>query len=367
MTSINEGTVGKSRRRAGLRAVALTALLVSGATTPLSAEALFQGRQFPVGGSDCVVVTDLNADGHQDLVTAGRSSDDVTVLLGNGDGTFGAAVSFHAGNSPSCVAVGDFNADGNPDLVTANRDSDDASILLGNGDGTLSPGASFGVGEWPQSLAVGDFNADGHQDIVVGNRFSRPTVLLGTGDGAFYANLFPQNVRLESLAVGDFNSDGRQDLATTRGSGVVLYEGIGNGLFYLAAILDVGPGATSVVVGDFDADGREDLAVGHERSPGSVTVLRGNGDGTFDAGLSLPSGEWTASVAVGDFNADGFQDLATANQDGVKVLMGHGDGTFGAPELFFFASSLPPSSFLSFLSLFSFFFLLLDYGHISVS
>ena len=88
------------------------------------------------------------------------------MLLGNGNGTFGAKQSFATGANPSSVAVGDFNGDGKSDLVTADYGSDTASVLLGNGNGTFGPKQSFATGAGPYSVAVGDFNGDGVSDLV---------------------------------------------------------------------------------------------------------------------------------------------------------------------------------------------------------
>ena len=102
------------------------------------AGALFLGQKFPVGIRPLsVAVADLNGDTVPDLVTANFRSDDVSVLLGNGDGSFQAAVAFAAGDGPFSVAVADLDGDSVPDLVTANIDGDDVSVLLGNGDGSF--------------------------------------------------------------------------------------------------------------------------------------------------------------------------------------------------------------------------------------
>ena len=115
-----------------------------------------------------VAVGDFNGDGKLDLAVANEGSDNVSILLGNGDGTFQAAVDYGAGTDPDSVAVGDFNGDGKLDLVVANDDSNNVSILLGNGDGTFQAAVNYGVSA-PSSVAVGDFNGDGKLDLAVAN------------------------------------------------------------------------------------------------------------------------------------------------------------------------------------------------------
>ncbi|MGH8395367.1 MAG: FG-GAP repeat domain-containing protein, partial [Pseudomonas sp.] len=102
----------------------------------------------------------------------------VSVLLGNGDGTFQAARYFTGGSFPLSVAVGDFNGDGLADLAVANNGSGNVSVLLGNGDGTFQATRNFGAGSGPRSVAVGDFNGDGAQDLAVTNSGSNNVSVL---------------------------------------------------------------------------------------------------------------------------------------------------------------------------------------------
>src|SRR6267143_783252 len=140
----------------------------------------------PIGGATSVAIADLNADGKLDLAVTGSSS--VSVLLGNGDGTFGAKTDFTTGPGPASVAIGDLNADGKLDLAVANYSSTSVSVLLGNGDGTFGPKTDFATGPFPVSVAIGDLNADGKLDLAVANlNSSTVSVLLGNGDGTFGA------------------------------------------------------------------------------------------------------------------------------------------------------------------------------------
>src|SRR5215510_11042985 len=173
--------------------LSLQILILAGSAQAQNVSFLVSG-QFGAGPDPVsVAVGDFNGDGVQDLVVANSGdfdSGNISVLLGNGDGTFQAAVNFGAGNNPSSIAVGDFNGDGVQDLTVAHGffGSNSVSVLLGNGDGTFQEGVNYGTGFAPSFVAVADFNGDGVQDLAVANEGSdNLSVLLGNGDGTFQA------------------------------------------------------------------------------------------------------------------------------------------------------------------------------------
>jgi hypothetical protein len=278
-------------------------------------------------------VGDVNRDGKPDLVVANRISNNVSVLLGNGDGTFKGAVNYNTGLQPVFVAVGDFNGDGKLDIVTANFGSNNVSVLLGNGDGTFKAAVNYNTGLQPDAVAVGDFRHDGKLDLAVANSGgNNVSVLLGNGDGTFQKALnFTTGTSPASVAVGDFNGDGKLDLAVAnRGTtSVSVLLGNGDGTFQQAQSFLTGVEPVSVVVGDFNGDGKLDLVTANFGS-NNVSVLLGNGNGTLQSPLSFDAGIHPTSVAVADFNGDGKPDLAVANRDrnNVSVLLGNGNGTF---------------------------------------
>jgi hypothetical protein len=175
-------------------------------------------------GPVSVAVGDFNGDGKQDLAVADvgdnyAKGQGVSVLLGQGDGTFLPAKSYVAWVDPSAVAVGDFNGDGKPDLAVANHGTfpytnGSVSVLLGQGDGTFPSTPAFPAGDSPSAVAVGDFNGDGILDLAVANEDSdNVSVLLGKGDGTFLPAIdYPAGSTPSSVAVGDFNGDGKLDL-----------------------------------------------------------------------------------------------------------------------------------------------------------
>jgi hypothetical protein len=307
-------------------------------------------QSYAAGGlPTAVAVGDFNGDGFPDLAVADQgdsfgNGQGVRVLLGQGDGTFLPAQSYPTGSAPSSVAVGDFNGDGKPDLAVANHgESNDngagVSVLLGKGDGSFGAAPSYAAGADPWSVAVGDFNGDGIPDLAVANYGYNGTVsvLLGKGDGSFLPAVnYTVGYHPLSVAVGDFNGDGIQDLAVANqgtspfyNGGVSVLLGNGDGTFQAAVNYPAGTWSVSVAVGDFNGDGKQDLAVANEVSPGTVSVLLGQGDGTFLPAQTYPTGSAPSSVAVGDFNGDGIPDLAVANPGGkVSVLLGKGDGSF---------------------------------------
>jgi trimeric autotransporter adhesin len=290
-----------------------------------------------------VLTADFNGDGIPDLVILGN--DNISLLLGNGNGTFTAAPS-PPNDLPGAIAVGDFNGDGIPDLAVAPvADEADSEVLLGNGDGTFTiAGGSTGFGSdalTSNAIAVGDFNGDGKLDLVetCASRDDQPCDLLliqfGNGDGTFTLSceLSLSFEGSQSVAVGDFNGDGQPDAAVINSlaNGVNVFLNKGGCPSAVSAIPATGGGPTSIAAADFNGDGKLDLAVANSGS-NNVTILLGNGDGTFTAAASPATGMAPNSLAVGDFNGDGVPDLAVANagSSNVTILLGNGDGTFKA-------------------------------------
>lgn len=289
-----------------------------------------------------VSVGDLNGDGRPDLIVPNSNDNNVSVLLGNGDGTFRAAVNYETGMVPLSAAVADFNGDGRADVAVGNNNGGNVSVLLGKGDGTFQTAANYpGGGPF---VAVADFNGDGNADLAAAPGGSGTlNLLLGNGDGTFQ-----QPVRYaaqgQSIAIGDFNGDGKPDIAVASPSyidlalpkgGVSILLNNGYGTLNAAVSYSAGNSPVWVAVGDFNGDGKADLTVantstestGGAFSPGGVSVLLGNGDGTFRPAVNYATGSYALSIAVGDFNGDGNADLAVADTD-ISVLLGNGDGTF---------------------------------------
>src|SRR5215469_16765857 len=158
-------------------------------TRPTSSVAMTTPSELTLGNLSRLVATgDFNGDGKLELVVANSADNNVSVLLGKGDGTFQPAVNYRVGSSPWSAAVGDFNGDGKLDLVVSNSGDNNVSILLGRGDGTFQAAMNYGAGTNPTLVVVGDFNGDGKLDLATANEGSNNvSVLLGNGDGTFRA------------------------------------------------------------------------------------------------------------------------------------------------------------------------------------
>ena len=296
------------------------------------------------GGSDAsfavgtapqfVAVGDLNKDGKSDAIVVNKTTNNISVLVGNGDGTYAAAVNYSVGSTPYAVAIGDFNNDTIPDLIVANYASANVSLLIGKGDGTFNTATSIAAGgNGPEGVAVGDFNKDGKLDVAIaeytGNKIG---VLLGNGNGTFAtAVTYTAGTGVNSVIVADFNRDGNPDIASSNNStnNVSILLGNGSGTFATATNFTVGVNPYDLAAGDFNGDTIPDLAVANFQS-GTVSVLIGTGSGSFNTALTYTTGTNPSSITVADFNGDGKLDLATPSllHNTISVGFGNGDGTF---------------------------------------
>jgi hypothetical protein len=290
-----------------------------------------------------VAVGDFNGDGKLDLVTLVSTQPSFQILLGNGDGTFQPAVSFQLSDplGVSGVAVGDFNKDGKLDIAVAGQQfaGPVVSVLLGNGDGTFGKEVDYATAG-SVSVITGDFNGDGNIDLAVASGYAGISVLLGKGDGTFgsyLATSIPTN-GAGSIAAADLNHDGKLDLVagsyTYNPGGVSVLLGNGDGTFGSPVFYPIqidGNGPNVVAIADFNGDGKPDV-VSANYDGCDTSVLLGNGDGTFKAAKNYPASIYPLGVVTGDFNGDGIQDIAAvAGYDAsaqVTVLIGRGDGTF---------------------------------------
>jgi hypothetical protein len=366
-------------------------------------------RQQPWG----VTSGDFDQDGDLDLAVAHNYSydDNVSVLLGEGDATFSPeSLKYRIIGTPNFISSGDVDADGDLDLVVAHgghlhletygNGPGGVSVLMGDGDGSFGqpirvvngpgtgvgggathsvlhdlegnvhldivaatderallvrrvPETMFGVqlatydaGSAPSAVSVGDLNHDGTADLVVANQSSADiSVLLGRGDATFEQSgnpsaRFAVGQRPTSQVAADLNGDGRLDLAVANISSddISVLIGRTGGTFAPQIRYPVGDSPSSIVAADFDGDSLVDLAVAN-RDSHSVSVLLARGDGTFHRGKEYPAGRGPSGIAAVDLDRDKDLDLIVRNNNSVSVLVGRGDGTFLGEERFSITSN----------------------------
>ena len=249
-------------------------------------------------GADRVHLADVDGDRRLDALTA--NSQGIFLLRGSRDATFAAQLStFAAGSRANWVATGDVDGDEDTDLVVTNEESDDVSVLLGDGDGNFLQAEQQRVGEHPQAQIAADLNGDGHLDLAVANRTSDDvSILLGRGSGTFLPQQrYAVGDSPNSLTAADVDRDGDLDLAvTSEGSQTVsVLRNVGDGTFTQATDYATGDAPNEVVATDANGDAALDLVV----SAGtSVSVLYGDGRGLFDAEKRYPICRCTAMGAL---------------------------------------------------------------------
>ncbi len=286
---------------------------------------------YDVGAGPYFVATGvLTSSGKVDIVTSSDSGYGVSVLLGNGDGTFKPRVDFDTSPFADSVAIADFNGDNIPDLAVATNSGVD--LLLGNGDGTFKPATHVEAGISLTDVKAAHLHDPMIWDLVVSNNFDNTVrVVLGNGNGTFKPSVpYTVGTSPQYMSIKDLDGDGINDIAVAQVNSVSLLFGNGDGTFKPPTTLtNVGSAPNWVTAYDLKADGKVDLVVINQTTPGKVTVRLGNGDGTFQDPVSYTVGNGPTGVAVADFNHDGFVDLVVTNISGsVSLLLGNGDGTF---------------------------------------
>lgn len=344
-------------------------------------QVVFPTRQYAAGnGPNAIATADFNGDGRSDIVIADSGTDSLTVLTSSANGSFSSS-SYSLAGTPEAIAIGDINGDGKADLVVVTQTSyggsaaNNVSILLGNGSGTFAAATNYDLSYPPTSVALADFNGDGHLDVVaacgplvrvllnngsgvlgspqiatvpnggeadqiaIGNIAgnNRPDVVVADevsntiyvfpdqSNGHLNAGTaYPLNSYIGGLSVADVTGDGKVDVVTA--SAVLPGTGSGLGSAISAGLL----GSYPFALGDFNGDGHADLAAAATNNGGQFVQLN-NGSGTFQAptqwfGDSVQQS--IAAIATGDFNGDGKLDVVTADPSNntVSIHLGEGNG-----------------------------------------
>lgn len=299
---------------------------------------LYSFATYPVGKNPTSIRTgDFNQDSFTDLITSNISADSLSVLFGNGDGSFQAHVPIRVCQEPRNIEVRDLNQNGYLDLAVACSGSDKVLILQGLGNGSFQKMGQYRVNRSPVSIASGDYNGDDIIDLVVALRNDKLQLLFGLGNGKFRMGpLYQHGDTPTSVAAADLNLDGKLDLAVTNGgpmsNAVSIWLGQGDGTFLTPIEYRTGKRPLSVSTADFNNNGILDLLVINGQM-NTITVFLGNGDGSFQEGKDSGGDAGPNHGLVQDINGDKISDVAIVNiQSGsLSVLFGKGDGTFLYP------------------------------------
>jgi len=332
------------KHRAGVRITVATSLLLlsvggcSKQDTYIPPDVFYYFASYKVGKNPTTVNPfDLNQDGVTDLVTTNMGSNTLSILLGNGDGTFRDQIQLHVCREPRSMAVGFFNRDQYPDVVLACSGSDEIAVLYGRTDGKLDEGPQYPVHRTPVAIASGDLNGDRVPDLVVALRNDKIKVFVGTGTGEFqHGAQYEYGDTPTSVALEDLNGDGKLDLAVTNGgpmsNAISIWIGNGDGTFRGPTDYRSGKRPLGVSFADFNDDRiRDMLVINGERD--SFTTFLGKGDATFQAGRDSGADAGPNFGLARDFNGDRRADVAIVNlqSSDLSILFGRGDGTFEYP------------------------------------
>lgn len=276
---------------------------------------------------------DFNLDGHADLCVANTSGAKLSVILGNGDGTYAPQQILSLPGSGRGIAVLDVDGDADADIVTANNSASNLSLFINTG-GVFALAGSFDAGfagEW--GLASSDMNGDGIFDLVIGSHsVNKVAVRLGNGNGTF-APAVQQNSggAVWMLVLADLDGDGIEDVATANSNsnnGAIL-KGNGSGGLLAPVTYPSDPFALATDLGDLDGDGDMDWVI--SSYSGDWRVYRNNGVGAFTFHVELPSSIAASCATMGDFDRDGDIDLALIDElaDELIIVSNSGVATPG--------------------------------------
>ena len=324
-----------------IAAVSFFLLMASGCTKqdPYAPPDLFYYfASYKVGKNPTTVTpTDMNQDGFTDLVTTNMGSNTLSILLGNGDGTFRDQIELNVCKEPRSLGIGLLNPDPFPDVILACSGADEVAILFGRADGKVQEGARYPVHRTPIAIAIDDLNGDQAPDFVVALRNDKIKIFLGTGTGEFiHGAQYEYGDTPTSVALADLDGDGKIDLAVTNGgpmsNAVSIWMGNGNGTFRPPTDYRTGKRPLGVSFADFNHDRVRDLLVINGVKD-SFTTFLGIGNGTFQPGHDSGADAGPNFGLARDFNGDRRTDVAIVNlqSSDLSILFGRDDGTFEYP------------------------------------
>ncbi|MHC4217310.1 MAG: FG-GAP-like repeat-containing protein [Planctomycetota bacterium] len=332
-----KAAAGASLRSAGYSWQFWTA--AAPATLDLSTFDILTTRTVPTQSSRAYggIATDLNNDGFTDLTIVNEDTADLRVFLNLADGTGAYAAfmqpTFPVNDRASPSEPTDFDGDGFADICVANINTNSVSILLGQGDGTFGPQQEITVGAAPRGIAVLDVDGDGDVDIANTNSAgSNLSILINDGAGVFGAPIFHEGGGMGewALAAADMNDDGILDLVVGARTSQTIIVNTGNGdrTFTVAGSSSAGGAVWMLGCGDVDGDGTEDVAAVNSSSNNGA-ILLGDGLGNLSAPDTYGTDPFPLATDLGDLNGDGRLDWVTSSFAGDWwVFTNDGDGTF---------------------------------------
>ena len=306
-----------------------------------------------------IAIGDLNNDTKLDLVVVDYGSNDASIFIGYGDGSFQDQIAYSTGDgsAPFALTVADMDNDHQLDIVVGYSNTESLGILYGYGNGTFDSVVTYFTGNLSslRSLIVDDFNNDNHFDIAFADYFTDSFgILFGFGDRTF-VNLTKYSCGDHShpffIAAGDFNNDGQSDIAIANygTNNIVIFLGSRNGTFTLTTICSTGVDSLPymITIADLNKDNNLDIIVANSGTS-NVGIFFGLGNSSFTIQMTYSTGSnsWPSWICVDDFNTDGWLDLAVANSNNnnVGILLGASYGYFGNQTIYSTGSDSAPNS-----------------------
>ena len=276
---------------------------------------------------------DINNDNFSDLVVVNEDSEDLRILLNDGTGHFEDFIyqDLPFAQKPSTNEAADFNHDGEIDLAIGSRGGDEMSVMIGNGDGTFQEEVYYEGDEQVRGLAVLDFEGDGYMDVATANRVGSNMAYFRNNQDGTFAEIgtvdLDANGETATMAA-DFNEDGLLDLGVGayQGSSVMVLISNGDGTFTLSSEVDVNANPWMIGCGDVNGDGHVDL-VSANAGGGNMSVHFGDGMGNLGDPAYYPTGSFPLAVDLGDLDGDGDLDMISSNYSGVDFTLYENDGT----------------------------------------
>jgi hypothetical protein len=306
---------------------------------------VFDTTRIKVGNSPgSVEIADFNNDKFKDLAVTSETDSCVTILLGNDKGEFTEADNspFYTGSIPNDIVIRDFNKDGNMDLAFANHDRRYLTVLLGDGKGSFAPApySPFETAGLPHThgIAAGDFNNDGRLDLVT-DSWANDQVEVLFGDSL---TLFKKQgiffkvgkSPYQRLRVQDLNNDRFDDIVTTnsKGNNVTILLSNGKGAFVEASGSPFASGDSpfGLAIADLNADSMSDLAIlnspssmAEGKGKNGLTILLGDGTGRFKTmdGSPFEAGKIPNRIAAGDVDGNSINDIITSDNESNDIYL----------------------------------------------